>query len=37
MRVSINSLCISKLLKILDEDERRDLAADRGEPQDMAG
>ena len=34
MRVSINTLCISKLLKMLDEGERRDLAtsrpADRG-------
>jgi predicted HicB family RNase H-like nuclease len=27
MRVSINTLCISKLLKMLDEGERRDLAA----------
>ena len=27
MRVSINSLCISKLLKLLDEEERRELAA----------
>lgn len=31
MRVSINSLCISKLLKILDDEERRDLAERRGE------
>jgi hypothetical protein len=29
MRVSINSLCISKLLKILDDEERRDLSAGR--------
>jgi len=27
MRVSINSLCISKLLKMLDEEERRELAS----------
>ena len=26
MRVSINSLCISKLLKLLDDEERRDLS-----------
>jgi predicted HicB family RNase H-like nuclease len=31
MRVSINSLCISKLLKMLDEEERRDLATTRDE------
>lgn len=31
MRVSINSLCISKLLKLLDDEERRDLADRRGE------
>lgn len=37
MRVSINTLCISKLLKLLDEDDRRDLAADRGAPEGMAG
>lgn len=29
MRVSINTLCISKLLKILDDGERRNLASDR--------
>jgi predicted HicB family RNase H-like nuclease len=29
MRVSINTLCISKLLKMLDEGERRDLAVGR--------
>ena len=29
-RVSINTLCISKLLKILDENGRRDLAASAG-------
>jgi hypothetical protein len=29
MRVSINTLCISKLLKILDDEERRDLSAGR--------
>ena len=37
MRVSINTLCISKLLKILDEDDRRDLSADREVPGEMAG
>jgi DNA polymerase III delta prime subunit len=37
MRVSINTLCISKLLKILDEDERKDMAADRVAPEGMAG
>lgn len=31
MRVSINSLCISKLLKMLDDEERRDLAMKRDE------
>jgi predicted HicB family RNase H-like nuclease len=31
MRVSINTLCISKLLKLLDEEERKDLATGRGE------
>ena len=31
MRVSINSLCISKLLKMLDEEDRRDLASKREE------
>ena len=31
MRVSINTLCISKLLKLLDEEERKDLAAGRSE------
>jgi len=31
MRVSINTLCISKLLKLLDEEERRDLASAPGE------
>jgi predicted HicB family RNase H-like nuclease len=30
MRVSINTLCISKLMKLLDEQERRDLAGLRG-------
>jgi predicted HicB family RNase H-like nuclease len=34
MRVSINTLCISKLLKMLDEGERRDLAT--GRPGDHA-
>jgi predicted HicB family RNase H-like nuclease len=29
MRVSINTLCISKLLKMLDEDERRDMSTSR--------
>jgi len=29
MRVSINSLCISKLMKLLDEEERRGLAGAR--------
>ncbi len=29
MRVSINSLCISKLMKLLDEAERRDLSSPR--------
>ncbi|MEI7781907.1 MAG: toxin-antitoxin system HicB family antitoxin [Planctomycetota bacterium] len=29
MRVSINTLCISKLLKILDEGERRDMTTSR--------
>lgn len=35
MRVSINTLCISKLLKLLDEEERRDLASSRdtGDPE----
>jgi predicted HicB family RNase H-like nuclease len=28
LHVSINSLCISKLIKLLDESEQRDLAAD---------
>ncbi|MCY3014602.1 MAG: hypothetical protein NT171_07890 [Planctomycetota bacterium] len=37
MRVSINTLCISKLLKILDEDDRKDLAPDRGASEEMAG
>jgi predicted HicB family RNase H-like nuclease len=37
MRVSINTLCISKLLKILDEDERKDMATDRVAPEGMAG
>jgi len=37
MRVSINSLCISKLLKLLDDDERKELATNRSEPRDMAG
>jgi len=37
MRVSINTLCISKLLKILDDDDRKDLAPDRGTPEEMAG
>ena len=37
MRVSINTLCISKLLKILDEDDRKDLAPDRGAAEEMAG
>ena len=36
MRVSINTLCISKLLKILDEDDRKDLAPDRS-ASEMAG
>lgn len=30
MRVSINTLCISKLMKLLDEQEQRDLAGLRG-------
>lgn len=30
MRVSINTLCISKLMKLLDEQERRNLAGLRG-------
>ena len=36
MRVSINTLCISKLMKLLDEQEQRDLAGLRGgfEPAD---
>lgn len=29
MKVSINSLCISKLMKLLDEEEQRDLAGTR--------
>jgi len=29
MRVSINTLCISKLLKMLDEGERRELSTPR--------
>ena len=37
MRVSINTLCISKLLTILDEDDRKDLAPDRGASEEMAG
>ena len=37
MRVSINTLCISKLLKILDEDDRKDLAPDRSASEEMAG
>lgn len=37
MEVSINTLCISKLLKILDEDERKDMATDRVAPEGMAG
>ena len=36
MRVSINTLCISKLLKMLDEGGRRDLATNRP-PQTLAG
>jgi predicted HicB family RNase H-like nuclease len=35
MRVSINTLCISKLLKMLDEGGRRDLATNRP-PQTLA-
>lgn len=31
MNVSVNSLCISKLMKLLDEQERRELAGRRGE------
>jgi predicted HicB family RNase H-like nuclease len=31
MHVSINTLCISKLMKLLDEQERRELAGNRGE------
>ena len=37
MRVSINTLCISKLLKILDEDDRQDLTPDRSASEEMAG
>ena len=37
MRVSINTLGISKLLKILDEDDRKDLAPDRSASEEMAG
>jgi len=29
LRVSVNTLCISKLMKLLDEREQRDLASDR--------
>jgi len=36
MRVSINTLCISKLLKLLDEEERRDLASAPGEGPEAA-
>ena len=32
MRVSVNTLCISKLMKLLDEQERRDLASGQDEP-----
>lgn len=32
MRVSVNTLCISKLMKLLDEQERRDLAGGQDEP-----
>lgn len=32
MRVSINTLCISKLMKLIDAEESRDLAAGRHEP-----
>jgi predicted HicB family RNase H-like nuclease len=31
MHVSVNTLCISKLMKLLDEQEHRDLAAGRAE------
>lgn len=31
MKVSVNSLCISKLMKLLDEQEHRDLAQGRAE------
>lgn len=31
MRVSVNTLCISKLMKLLDEQERRDMAGRRGD------
>ncbi|NBW86663.1 MAG: hypothetical protein EBR23_07500 [Planctomycetia bacterium] len=31
MRVSINTLCISKLMKLLDEQERRDIAGGQAE------
>jgi predicted HicB family RNase H-like nuclease len=31
MKVSVNSLCISKLMKLLDEQEHRDLARGRAE------
>ena len=32
MRVSVNTLCISKLMKLLDEQERRDVASGQDEP-----
>lgn len=37
MRCSVNTLCISKLMKLLDEQERRDLAGDRAEADLVAG
>jgi len=37
MRVSINTLCISKLLKMLDEGERRDMTTSRSVDADRQG
>jgi len=37
LRVSVNTLCISKLMKLLDEREQRDLAASRAGLEQPAG
>ncbi len=37
LRVSVNTLCISKLMKLLDEREQRGLSADRADGADEDG